>query len=201
MAISYPLSFPSHTGVQSIEIRARNAVAISRSPFTYDQQVHAYSGQCWEADVSLPPMKASDAEQWIAFLMSLRGQFGTFTMGDTLNTSLRGTASSVTVTAAAGDSSLDVDVPSGETVKAGDWIQLGSGSAATLHKVLQDYTGTGSLEADSLEVWPAVRVAHSATSAVISNTVGVWRLNVNETVWNINEAAIYGLTFGCIEAI
>lgn len=200
MAISYPVDLPN-TKIASITFRARNAVAYSRSPFTYEGQVHAYAGQLWEADVTLPPMNDGDAEQWVAFLLSLRGQYGTFSMGDPLNTSLKGTATAVTVTGAAGDSSLDVNVASGKTVKAGDWLQLGTGSDATLHKVLEDYTGTGSLQTDQLEVWPAIRKARSSVSATISDTVGLWRLNTNETTWSISDVARYGITFGCYEAV
>ena len=82
MAIIYPLSLPTATGIAQIEIRAINAVAYSRSPFTFSGQAHAYSGQMWQADVSLPPMKRDNAEQWIAWLISLRGQFGTFLLND-----------------------------------------------------------------------------------------------------------------------
>ena len=201
MAISYPLSFPTHTGVRSIESRTVNAVAYSRSPFTFDGQVHAYAGQRWEADVTLPPMARADAEKWIAFLMSLRGQFGTFLMGDTANTSVRGTATSATITGASGDTSVDVNIASGKTLLAGDWFQLGTGSDATLHKVLEDYTGTGSNQADSLEIWPALRKARSSVSADLTSPQGLWRLNANETSWSIDQASIYGLTFGCFEAI
>ena len=92
MAITYPLSLPSHTGIRSVELRATNAVAYSRSPFTFAGQAFAYPGQMWQADVTLPPMKRADAEQWIAWLVSLRGQLGTFTMGDPLCKTPRGTA-------------------------------------------------------------------------------------------------------------
>lgn len=200
MALNYPLSLPS-TNIMSVTFRARNAVAYSRSPFTYDGQVHAYSGQAWEADVTLPPMNNTEAEAWVAFLISLRGQYGTFLMGDPLNTSLRGTASQVVVSGAAGESSLDVTMGLNTTVKAGDWLQLGSASDATLHKVLKDHTGNGGEQANSLEIWPALRKARTGVTAIISDTVGVWRLNVNETEWSISDVARYGISFGCVEAI
>jgi len=92
MTISYPLALPSHTGLRAIELRATNAVAYSRSPFTFAGQAFAYPGQMWQADVTLPPMKRADAEQWVAWLVSLRGQLGTFTMGDPLCKTPRGTA-------------------------------------------------------------------------------------------------------------
>lgn len=92
MTISYPLALPTHTGIRSVEMRATNAVAYGRSPFTFGGQAFAYSGQMWQADITLPPMKRADAEQWIAWLMSLRGQYGTFLMGDPLGATPRGTA-------------------------------------------------------------------------------------------------------------
>jgi hypothetical protein len=199
MAISYPLALPSHTGIAQIELRAVNAVAYSQSPFTFSGQAHAYPGQMWQADVSLPPMKAVDAEQWLGFLLSLRGKFGTFLLSDPLRTSLRGTATSATITGSAGDNTVSATVASGQTLLAGDYIQLGSGSTATLHKVLVNYTGTGS--AADLEIWPALRIDRSAVSATLTNAKGVFRLNSNEQAWSINEASIYGITFGAMEAI
>ena len=92
MTISYPLAFPTHTRRRSVEMRATNAVAYASSPFTFAGQAFAYPGQMWQADVTLPPMKRTDAEQWVAWLMSLRGQLGTFLMGDMLGCTPRGTA-------------------------------------------------------------------------------------------------------------
>lgn len=92
MAISYPLSLPSHTGIRGASLRAVNAVTVERSPFTFSGQAQASAGQMWQADIQLPPMKRADAEQWIAWLVSLRGQLGTFTMGDPLCKIPRGTA-------------------------------------------------------------------------------------------------------------
>lgn len=199
MAISYPLSLPTVTRVRSIDLRAINAVAYSQSPFTFSGQAHAYQGQMWQADVSLPPMRRTAAEQWLAFLVSLRGQYGTFLLGDPTCSSIRGTATSCSITGSSGDNTVSATVPSGETLLAGDYIQLGSASTATLHKVLVDYTGTGA-DAD-LEIWPALRVNQSSASATLSNAKGNFRLSTNEQAWSINEASIYGITFGAMEAI
>lgn len=199
MAISYPLSLPTVTRVRSIDLRAINAVAYSQSPFTFSGQAHAYQGQMWQADVSLPPMRRTAAEQWLAFLVSLRGQYGTFLLGDPTCSSIRGTATSCSITGSSGDNTVSATVPSGETLLAGDYIQLGSAATATLHKVLVDYTGTGA-DAD-LEIWPALRVNQSSASATLSNAKGNFRLSTNEQAWSIDEASIYGITFGAMEAI
>lgn len=82
MAITYPLNTPTNLGIANITLSAENAVAISQSPFTFQQQIVAHPGQRWAASVSLPPMKRQDAEYWIAFLLSLKGQVGTFLLGD-----------------------------------------------------------------------------------------------------------------------
>ncbi len=199
MAISFPLSLPTVARVRSVELRAINAVAYSQSPFTFAGQAHAYQGQMWQADISLPPMRRTAAEQWLAFLLSLRGQYGTFLLGDPTCSSIRGTATSCSITGSSGDNTVSATVPSGETLLAGDYIQLGSASTATLHKVLVDYTGTGA--AADLEIWPAIRTTHSASSATLSNAKGNFRLSTNEQAWSINEASIYGITFGAMEAI
>ena len=200
MAIAYPISIPTGIGIAEIELRAINAVALSRSPFTFDSQAHAYPGQMWQADITIPQTNNIEvAEEWVAFLLSLRGQFGTFLLGDPLRTTLRGTATSCSVTGSSGDSTVSATVPNGQTLLRGDYIQLGSGATSTLHKVLVDYTGTGS--ASNLEIWPALRTDRSSATATLSNTKGVFRLSSNEQAWSINESNAYGITFGAMEAI
>lgn len=194
MAISYPLSLPTNIGMASIELRAKNTVAVSSSPFTYKQTVYAYDGQMWEADVTLPPMNRDDAESWIAFLMSLKGRYGTFLLNDPSATSVRGTATSATITGSAGDSSVTVTMSG--TLKAGDYIQLGTASDATLHKVLVDKSGSG-----TLEIWPKLRKARSSVSADLTSASGVFRLASNETAWSVNDASFYGISFGATEVV
>jgi hypothetical protein len=199
LSIAYPLSLPTITGIRSVELRAINAVAYSQSPFTFAGQVHAYAGQMWQADITLPPMNPARAEQWIAFLLSLRGRFGTFLLGDPARPSPRGTATSCTITGTAGASTVSATVPSAQTLLAGDYIQLGTAAGSTLHKVLVNYTGTGS--ATNLEIWPALRVNRTSATATLTNARGLFRLNSNEQAWSVNQVKIYGITFGAMEAI
>ena len=194
MAISYPLSLPTNVGMASIELRARNTVAVSMSPFTYKQQTHSYDGQMWEADVTLPPMNRDDAESWVSFLMSLKGRAGTFLLYDPSAKSARGTATSATVTGSAGDDSLTV-VMTG-TLKAGDYIQIGSASDATLHKVLVDQSGSG-----TLEVWPKLRKDRTSVSVDLTSASGLFRLASNETAWSVDNASFFGISFGATEVV
>ena len=199
MAISYPLSVPNQTSIRSIQFTARNAVAYSRSPFTFSGQAHTYAGSMWEADISLKPMRRESAEAWVAWLISLRGQHGTFLLSDPVSNTISGTASAVTISGSAGDLTVSATVTSGQTLKAGDFIQLGTGSDSTLHKVLQDFTGTGS--AADLEIWPGLRKDRSSVSADLTSAAGLFRLASNETTYSVNQLAIYGISFGAVEAV
>jgi hypothetical protein len=194
MSISYPLTLPTNIGMSSIELRAVNTTAVSVSPFTYKQQTYSYDGERWEADITLPPMNRDDAESWVSFLMGLRGKVGSFLLYDPSAKNIRGTATSVVVSGTTGQSSVSV-VMTG-TLKAGDYIQLGSASDATLHKVLVDQSGDG-----TLEIWPKLRKDRSSVTAVIVNSSGVFRLESNETSWSVNNASFFGISFGATEVI
>jgi len=194
MAIIYPLDLPTTIGFAEIELRARNAVAISQSPFTFATQTHSYPGQMWAASVSIPPVRRDLAEPWIAFLLALRGPKGTFLLGDPNCPEPRGTATSATISGATGDSSVSVTMTG--SLLAGDYIQLGSGSDATLHKVLQDQTGDG-----TLDIWPALRKARASESATLNNARGVFRLSGQEQSWSINSSSTYGISFEAMEVV
>lgn len=208
MAISYPLALPTHTGIAQIELRATNAVAYSRSPFTFAGQAHAYAGKAWQADVTLPSMKREDAERWVAWLISLKGQLGTFYLGDPAATTPLGSARDtdtilVDGAVSSGDTIAINSAPASQTdyLKAGDYMEIGTGVNRQLFKVLNDVDtdGTGSATVD---VWPNVRTSIADKASVtVQSAQGIFRLASNEQAYSINEASIYGITFGAIEAV
>ena len=194
MAISYPLSTPTTIGIESIELRAVNAVATSQSPFTFKQQVVAHQGQRWEASVNIPSVRRDKAAAWKAMLTALKGQVGTFLLGDPDYDSPQGTVSSCVLSGSAGAATATV-VMTGSLL-AGDYIQLGSGSSSKLHQVLVDQTGDG-----SLEIWPDLRSDYTDETAVTSSPKGVFRLSQNISSWSIDNASFYGIAFEAIEVI
>jgi hypothetical protein len=209
MAISYPLALPTASGIAGVSLRAVNVVGISESPFTFKQQVVSHTGQRWEAEVSVAPMIRADAEEWVAFLVSLKGGLGTFLLGDPNAAAARGSASSspgtplVNGADQTGDSLTIDGAPNSATgyLKAGDYIQLGGGASATLHKVLKDVSSNASGQA-SLDIWPSIRTAPANDSTVVvGDCVGVFRLSSNSSDWSINTSQIYGVNFACKEAI
>lgn len=194
MAIVYPLSQPETIGIESIEIRAVNAVATSQSPFTYKQQIISHGGQKWEASVTIPSVRKEYAAAWKSMLVSLKGQTGTFLLGDPDYATPRGTVTSCTLTGDAGSEAPTV-VMTG-TLLAGDYIQLGGGASARLHMVLADRSGSG-----TLDIWPALRFGYSGATVTFNNAKGVFRLSTNLTSWSINNSSAYGISFEAVEAI
>lgn len=206
MAITYPVSFPASIGFANLNIRARTVVGVNASPFTGQQQVYRHQGQWWEAEVSLPPMKRADAEQAIAFLLKMNGQYGTFLLGDKANPSTRGVGTGTPLVNGASQTGDEL-ITDGWTVsttgilKAGDWIQLGSGSTTRLYKVLDDVNSDGSGNA-TINIFPNLRSSPDDDAAItVSNTQGLWRLVSNETEYSIDSMSIYGMTFACAEAL
>ena len=194
MAISYPLDTPTTIGIESIELRAVNAVATSQSPFTYKQQIISHGGQKWEASVNIPPVRRDLAAPWKSMLVSLKGPTGTFLLGDPDYATPQGTVSSCTLSGTAGDETVAVSMAG--SLKAGDYIQLGSAGNSRLHQVLLDQTGNG-----NLEIWPALRVTYAGATVTFNSPKGVFRLASNVTSWSINNTSAYGISFEAVEAL
>ena len=203
------ISIPTVIGIAQITLRARQTVATSESPFTYKQQIVQHTGQRWEATITIPPVKRDLAEEWVAFILALKGQTGTFLLGDPLGTAPRGTASSNAGTPVVNGADqtgevINIDgLPTSETgyLLAGDYIQLGSGSTATLHKVLEQVNTTGLGEA-SFAIWPSIITAPADNAIVtLTNAKGRFRLKNNTQSWQINNINSYGISFEAVQAI
>jgi hypothetical protein len=206
MTITYPLSMVGLRAPRSIKPMRHSVVAGTASPFTGSQQIYAHAGQWWSAQVQLPPMNRADAQQWLGFLGSLNGREGTFLMGlDPKHTAPLGIATGTPVVKGAAQTG-NVLTTDGWTntvtgiLKAGDFIQLGTGSTSTLHQLLTDASSDGIGEA-VLDLWPAIRTAPADNAAItISAPRGLWRLADNENGWDLDLAGIFGMSFNCIEA-
>jgi len=156
--------------------------------------------------MSFPPMKPENAEQVATFLLKLNGMYGTFLMGDPINKTPRGVGTGTPLVKGAGQVGNEL-VTDGWTIntpnilKAGDWIQLGSGATSRLHKVLDnvnsDATGTA-----TLTLFPSLRSSPADNAAIVTtDTVGVWRLSTNDIEYNIQTGQFYGITLACMEAL
>lgn len=203
MAISYPLTIPNHE-FASMTMRMRRVVGYSESMFTLQQQVYEHQGSAWEAEVTLPPLTHSQAREWEAFFLKLRGRKGTFIMGNPLHIEPVGTARSCSLSGQGDvrETSITVDgMGDGSTLKAGDYFSIGSGADTHIHQIVDDAVANAS-GAATLEIEPALRTTYADnTSLDLTLPKGVWRLSSNDVQWSINNASIYGFTFACIEAL
>lgn len=205
MAIAYPISLPAAFSLARITIRQCGTVGESVSPFSAAQQLYEHPGQWWEADCRLPPIsRRDDAEDVVAAMMSLRSKLGTFLMGDPLAAVQRGVGGGTPVVDGAGQAGHQLELrglPLSTTgwLKTGDWLQLGSGATARLHKVLVRVDSDGAGKA-TLDIWPRLRSAPADSAAVtIAAAKGVWQLASNQFEYDIEPAMKYGIAFSCRE--
>jgi hypothetical protein len=182
MAISFPLAWPTHTGVTQLTISENNVVAVSSAPMSGIEQVQEHPGQWWLAEVSWPPMERADTDIWMATLSSLRGRLGTILIPDISRAAARGSAATTPgspVVSSGSNNSLTISTGLGSVtgyLKANDRISLGTGSTRRLHKVLSDVNlSSGSA---TIDIWPRLRSTPSGT-VYVANASGRFRLTTN----------------------
>jgi hypothetical protein len=186
----------------SMEFTAEDIVAVSVSPFTGQQQVQDWQASFLEASVSMPPLTHVQAQQWIAFLLSLRGQANVFQLGDPLAVSPQGSGAGAPLVDGAGQTGYTINLrgftPSAANVLLpGDWIQIGYRIYRTLVAVSADANGKV-----ALSIWPQIREPPPDAAVVVLNgTKGLWRLQANARKWSIGAARVYGIQFEIREAI
>ncbi|MCH8158042.1 MAG: hypothetical protein IID18_09905 [Nitrospinae bacterium] len=208
MAITYPLTLPTHRKPVGVRFTPFSVVGVSRSPFSLAQQVQEFDGQMWQAEVELPKMFRSDAEPFISFFLKLNGMKGTFYLGDPAGTAPRGVGTGAPLVKGAGQAARqDQLTTDGWTINttgillAGDWLQIGSGSGQRLHKVLDDVNSDGAGDA-TLTLWPNLRESPDDDETLsVNDAKGVFRLTTNEMPWELEAPERFQLSFGCHEVL
>jgi hypothetical protein len=186
---------PAVPGFRNIRLLGRSTTGFTQSVFTGEQQVFEHQGEWWEAEAELPAMIRANAEEWIAFLLALRGKLGTFLLGDSTGKVARGTASGVTVN---GGSQVGktLALSGSGTLKKGDYLQIGTGTSQRLYKCLEDAT----LGA-TVTIFPRLRESPTNGAAVtLASAKGLFRLATPQSEWDANEVKHYGITFQAVEA-
>ena len=197
MAISYPLALPTVTGFRSLEIQAATVVSMNRSPFTGAQQVYAWPGQWWQLTINLPAMPQAMAATWAAFFLALNGTEGTFYLGPSIRKVTGGNKTgTVTVDTGATANSTTLPITGGAgNFAVGDWLQVGTTTAARLHRVTQVNVG-------SVDVFPRLRSAYaSGTAITYTNPVGIFRLSAIPSESYDSRKICEGLTFSAEESL
>ena len=198
---------PSNPKPQSIIFAPMSSVAVSRSPFSFAQQVQAHSGQFWTMSLVLPPMKREVAAAWQAFMLQLNGPENTFLYGDPLATKLLGAGkldSPLVKGASQTGSSLITDawtISTTNIVKAGDMFSLGAGTSTRLHMITANGDSDSSGDC-TLSIWPSLRSSPADDSTLtIVEPKGHFRLASNEMRWEMNNESFYGMSLAAEEAL
>jgi len=206
MAISYPLAFPTSFGFSTFTIALDFAIAVTESEFTFEAQMQEHQGVAWEISGSMELLNRDQAEEYNAFIAALKGRRGTFTVTPAGSGVPRGVATGTPLvkgSSQTGDE-LDTDGWTADTtgiLKAGDFIQLGSGSSATLHRVLADVDSDGSGNA-TIDLAPKIVVAPNDNDPIVTvNPVGVFRMMNNLQPVDIRPPNTHSLRFSARSAL
>ena len=207
-APTYPLTIPTSPAYSTSRWALQRRTSMSQSPFTGNQQVAEFDFALWTTELNLPPMRRATASAWQAFLLQLHGKRGTFLLGDPDAKNPRGAVNAtVTLASTASIDDYQIDLNSAtqlstsDIVKAGDYIQIGGGSAAKLHMICSDASSDGSGNF-SVQIEPAIKAsASSGSSVVFTNAQGVFRLSDDLVGWDASEVSNYGITLACTEAL
>lgn len=97
MSILFPISHPTTPGFSRFTPKMSNVVGVSVSPFTKVRQVQDWGADVMTFGVTLPPIGTdatgvANASAWESFFLSLRGQGGSFMLGDPTRSAPRGIA-------------------------------------------------------------------------------------------------------------
>ena len=86
------VAMPTSPGPKSVQFTMNDAVASVTSKFTGQVQTFQWPGaDMWSGTITLPPLVQADADNWISFLMELRGMSYAFQTSDPLKATPRGT--------------------------------------------------------------------------------------------------------------
>ena len=200
---TYPITMPEGN-IARIELGTESAQQVSESPRSFARHVIDWGGERWRAQVTIQRGDYTQTAPWRAFLTKMRGSEGSFylnpygeggaaqlgkwndTPGRTIRVKTGQVIDSHRIT-------LTTSVRLDEAFKAGDFIQLGSGSNARLHMILDDIAITGN--DTTINVWPKPRAnlsMGSTTDRVVTvvNPHGVFYFRdpqaswVQDNLWN-----------------
>ncbi len=208
---SYPLDFPAALVANSLSITPRDAVSRSESPFSFEDQVYEWGGEMWTLEGTLPLMTRENARLFQAFLLKLKGKYGTFLypIQDAVTPigtwTPSGSPALIQVNGAVAQRVTAIPlkglaINQVGAAKAGDYINFGSGATTRLHMVLDD-ANTDASGHMTVNVWPATREALADGAAVVtSNCKGLFRLPKNYG-WTIDINKHYFMPFGAMEVV
>lgn len=201
------LELPVSACAASAVLTLNRVVGITVSPFTLEEQTFKWPGEQWSIDFRMPPFVSRRiASEWIAFSLKLKGSYGMFLLGDPSARNPQGVATGTPQVDGAGQTENTLITKGWANNVAGillrgDYIQLGTGAASSLHMVVDDANSDSSGRA-TLSIEPAIKRSPADSSAlVVNNARGVFKLAQNSYSWSVDPGPIYRLSFQAVEVV
>lgn len=198
------VTLPTTPGFSSVEFSFTDSVAIVSSPFTGQTQAQEWPGaDMWSGTVTLPVLTQAQADNWISFLMEMRGMANAVQIGDPMKASPRGVPSGTpvvdgSVSMVAGGKILATTGWTASTnnlLQPGDYIQAGF----RYHRVL-DVVNSDSSGKAQISIFPSLReVFPNGQPVITSNPVGLFRLGSNQRTWSTDYTGLTRLSFKILE--
>jgi len=186
-------------------------VAESTSPFSFSVQTYDWAVARWEGEVTFQThayAKRDDQMALRAFVSQLRGKLNVFNYGDPeyLVRGPRGVATGTPLVKGAAQTGITL-LTDGWTVsttgilKAGDYVQLGTGSNAQLYQSVTDVNSDGSGNATITLNRPLLSVPSDNGAIIVTGAKSVFRLAENDTSWQGDPTGSSTITLAFKEAI
>lgn len=172
------------------------------SPLSGATQTLEFPGAKWMGNFALPPMKRATAAAWHSFFVQLRGAAGRFYGFDPTAKTPRGVASGSPLVDGASQTgnTLTTDAwPLSTTglLLPGDYFQVGSELKMVTASVDSDGAGVATITFE-----PPLRNSPTDNAAIVyTNPTCVMRLaDDGQASWEVNNLALYGISFVGVEA-
>tara|TARA_R100001443_G_scaffold16766_4_gene27179 strand:- start:1127 stop:1726 length:600 start_codon:yes stop_codon:yes gene_type:complete len=193
-------AIPTTVGFSSVQFGLENNNQVFESPLSNSIQVSELTGARWYATFNLPPMKKTNALEYIGFLQRLQGRVHSFYGYDANHRSPSGTIAGSTLLvngASQTGTSLVLDGGANSTLvlKAGDFFSVNN----ELKMVTADATTDGSGDV-TVNFVPSLRSSPSDDASITTtNPVCTMKLTGDSTTYSINSSTIYGISFSGVE--
>lgn len=182
---TYPLAWPTHTGVTGAKIRRDKGSSANTSPHSGVQQIYELQKDVLEFDLSFPLMSRAQADIWEAWLWSMDGLVGTALVppldGEPTGSARAepGTPQANAATAARSKTLVIKTGLSGNRLaylKIGNWFSLSTGATRRLHRIVDSDVDLVSGNA-TMNFRPPLREAVAENATIyVANPTGRFRL-------------------------
>lgn len=209
MAISYPRTLITTPGIQRNFWKLDFNDDVSESGISRVKKVNVRPGARFEGVYTLPPMTKAQADAWVAWFASMRGQAKFFFGFDPDRRTPGGIADAgsdtplVNGTAVVGAVTIPTDGWRNNgtaLLNPGDDFQFGTTTTSELKRCIEQLDSNGSGQATISFEPPIVRAPANDTPIVFENPVGVFRLS-DSVGYDSNHIKVHGISFAVEERL